>query len=156
MEVALKPTRLITTALLLTAAPIAAQQPRQLTAEDYARAERFLGANTFRLVTGVAGAPTWLDDGRFWYRATTADGAEFVMVDPARGTRSAAFDHTRLAAALASVTGGNISAAQLPIQSLEFSTDAREITVRVSNRNWTCSLQTYTCAAADAGNPAAA
>src|SRR5687768_16516913 len=31
--------------LLLLAAPVTAQQPRQLTAQDYARAERLLGAN---------------------------------------------------------------------------------------------------------------
>jgi dipeptidyl-peptidase 4 len=134
----------------LPAAPVAAQQqPTQLTAEDYARAERFLGANTAPLVSGLTGQPTWLDDGRFWYRTTTADGARFITVDPARGTRAEAFDHTRLASALAAVTGGSVEAGQLPIEALEFSTDAREITLRAGNRMWTCSLQEYTCAPAD-------
>src|SRR3712207_8188152 len=47
--------------LLLAAAPLSAplraQQPRQLTAQDYARAERFLGANTAPLVTGTGVRP---------------------------------------------------------------------------------------------------
>ncbi|HEX6132395.1 MAG TPA: DPP IV N-terminal domain-containing protein [Longimicrobiales bacterium] len=144
--------RLMLTFLLLTAAPLAAQQPPQLTAEDYARAERFLGANTFPLVAGMAGSPTWLEDGRFWYRTTTAAGSEFVMVDLAGRTRAAAFDHTRLASALASVSGGRVEAGQLPV--VDFSKDAREITVRANNRLWACSVQQYTCAPVDTAGAA--
>jgi dipeptidyl-peptidase 4 len=142
--------RLLTTALLiLTAAPISAQQPRQLTAADYARAERFLGVATAPLVSGVAGQATWLDDARFWYRTTTASGAQFLMIDAARGTRNAAFDHTRLASALAAATGAQVDSAQLPFQSLEYSRDARTITVTATGSRWTCNLQEYTCAPAD-------
>jgi dipeptidyl-peptidase 4 len=146
--------RLLATVLLVTAAPLSAQEPRQVTADDYARAERFLGANTMSLVRGMAGPPTWLEDGRFWYRTTTAAGAEFVMVDPARRTRASAFDHTRLAAALSTVSGGRIEAAQL--QGLQYSTDARQITVMAASRRWTCSLQEYTCAPADSAMAVAA
>src|SRR5687767_5499839 len=92
----------LTAALIFTlAAGAQAQQPRVLTANDYARAEQFLGANTFPLVTGLAGPPAWLDDGRLWYRVTTRDGGSFVLVDAARARRTEAFDHTRLASALA-------------------------------------------------------
>ncbi|HEX6309889.1 MAG TPA: DPP IV N-terminal domain-containing protein [Longimicrobiales bacterium] len=146
--------RLIPTFLLLAAAPLAAQQPRQLTTDDYSRAERFLGANTSPLVSGTAGSPTWLEDGRFWYRTTTATGSEFVVVDPARRSRAAAFDHTRLASALAAVSGGRVEAGELPIT--EFSKDGREITVRAGSRLWTCSVQEYTCAPADTAGAAAA
>jgi dipeptidyl-peptidase 4 len=141
--------RLVALALMITAAPAVAQQTRQLTTDDYARAERFLGANTMPLVSGLAGPPTWLPDGRFWYRTTNAAGAEFVMVDPSRRTRSAAFDHTRLAAALEAATGGRVQPGQLPFQSMRYSRDAREITVIAAERTWTCSLQEYTCAPAD-------
>jgi dipeptidyl-peptidase 4 len=141
--------RTIPLALLIAATPLAAQQPRQLTAEDYARAEQFLGATASQLVSGLAGQPTWLEDGRFWYRATTAGGAEFVMVDPARGMRAAAFDHTRLAAALAAATGGEVDPARLPLQGLEYTRDARGITVTTGGRRWDCSLQDYMCAPAD-------
>lgn len=148
--------RLFAITLLISATPLAAQQPTRLTAEDYARAERFLGANTAPLVSGLAGQPTWLDDGRFWYRTSTVGGAEFVMIDPARGTRAEAFDHTRLAAALAAATGGSVEPGRLPVESLDFSTDAREITLRAGDRQWTCSLVEYTCAPADTARAAAA
>lgn len=139
--------RLIT--LLTLAAPLAAQQSRQLTAEDYSRAERFLGATAAALVSGMAGPPTWLEDGRFWYRTTTAAGAEFIVIDPATGTRAAAFDHTRLAAALAAVTGGDVEPGHLPIRALEFSKEADEITLTAGMGRWTCSLEEYTCAPLD-------
>ena len=84
--------RLHPAALLLLAAPLAAQQSRQLTAEDYARAERYLGATTAPLVTGTGVRPTWLDDGRFWYRTTLPNGSGFFVVDPVRRTREAVFD----------------------------------------------------------------
>jgi dipeptidyl-peptidase 4 len=136
------------TALLL-AAPLAAQQPRQLTAEDYARAERYLGANAAPLVSGLAGRPTWLPDGRFWYRATIPNGSAFFVVDPARRTREAFFDQTRLATALAAASGGRIDSNRLPFQTFELGKDGRSMTVSVQDRRWTCDLQRYTCAPAD-------
>src|SRR5512134_2019786 len=80
-------TRLALLIAPLLAVTAAAQQTRQLTAADYARAERFLGANAAPLVSGNIGAPNWLPDGRVWYRTTRAAGAEFVIVDPVRRTR---------------------------------------------------------------------
>jgi dipeptidyl-peptidase 4 len=75
------------------AATVAAQQPAPhapaaLTADDYRRAERFLTANTTPLVLRTGVRPTWLDDGRFWYLVTGADGREAILVDPAKGTKA--------------------------------------------------------------------
>src|SRR5690606_36063137 len=56
------------------AMPVMAQAPAQqpaLTADDYARAERFLSAGTTPLVDGTATRITWLRDGRLFYRAVT-------------------------------------------------------------------------------------
>lgn len=89
--------RLYCTALLLLAVPVAAQQPRQLTADDYARAERFLAPTAMPLVTGTGVQPTWLPDGRFWYRTMTPNGYAFFMVDPARRTRTVASEQPRRA-----------------------------------------------------------
>ncbi len=136
-------------ALLLLAPPLAAQQPRQLTAEDYARAERFLGAHTAPLVTGLVVRPTWLADGRFWYATTTASGPALFVVDPARDTREALFDPDRLGPALAAAAGTRV-----PVESFEVSEDGRTLTVRAQGRRWSCDLQTYTCASAEgAGAP---
>ena len=147
-------------ALLLLAAPLAAQQPyqpQQLTAQDYARAERFLGATAVPLVTGLGVQPTWLEDGRFWYRATTAAGNGFFVVDPASGSQGELFDHARLAAALAAVTGGRVEPTRLPFPTLEMARDGRSITVEVQERRWRCDVQRYACEPADpaAGTAAA-
>jgi hypothetical protein len=82
---------------LLLATNLPGQQPRQLTAADYARAERSLAPAVSPLVSGMPGRPTWLADGRFWYRTSVTNGSAFFIVDPVRGTRTPAFDQTRLA-----------------------------------------------------------
>ena len=38
----------------------------------------------------MAFGPTWLPDGRFWYRVMTPTGTEYVVVNPADGSRKAA------------------------------------------------------------------
>jgi len=73
--------------------PTAAQQrsteaPRVLTAADYARAEKFMGYNTTPLVVRSGVRPTWLPDGRFWYRITTENGSEAFVVDPAKASKT--------------------------------------------------------------------
>src|SRR2546426_10518052 len=80
-------------------------QTRTLTADDYARAEKFMGYNTNPLVLHSGVWPTWLPDDRFWYRVTTENGTEFVLVDAGKGTRGAAFDEAKVAAGLSSAAG---------------------------------------------------
>src|SRR5580704_861151 len=58
-----------------------------LTSADYARAEKFMGYNTTPLAARMTVRPNWLADDRFWYRVTTPEGSERVLVDPAKGTR---------------------------------------------------------------------
>ena len=144
--------RPITLAVLLAAAPLslAAQAPRVMTADDYARAERFLGASTNPLVSGLAGRPTWLADGRFWYRATVANGSAFFLVDPVKRTRVPVFDPARLGAALASASGSPVDGTRLPFQTFELSTTAHALTAMVRDKRWSCDLAAYTCAAAGA------
>ena len=66
--------------------PLLAQQ-RPVTADDYARAEKFLTYNTTPLVLRSGVRPTWLEDGRFWYRITTENGSEAFLVDPVKATK---------------------------------------------------------------------
>src|SRR5690606_10169745 len=70
----------------LAGVPVAGQQAA-LTAEDYARAERFMSDNTTPLVLRSGVRPTWLEDGRFWYRVTTENGTEAFLVDPVKRTK---------------------------------------------------------------------
>ncbi|HXG37686.1 MAG TPA: DPP IV N-terminal domain-containing protein, partial [Bacteroidota bacterium] len=67
---------------------LAFSQQRVLTAEDYARAEKFLPQNVSRLVVGGSVTPKWLPDERFWYRNETLNGVEYVLIDPVKRTRS--------------------------------------------------------------------
>jgi dipeptidyl aminopeptidase/acylaminoacyl peptidase len=60
---------------------------RTVTSADYAQAEKFMGYNTTPLVYGVPGTPTWLPDGKFWYRVTTDQGSQAILVDPATGAK---------------------------------------------------------------------
>jgi len=121
--------------------------PRVLTAADYARAEKLMGYNTTPLVFHNGASPNWLPEERFWYRVTTAEGSEFVLFDPARGTSAPAFDHARLAAALSTAAGANYDAHHLPFTEFEFSTGGQTISFSVRARRWKCDLQANLCTA---------
>ena len=124
-------------------------QPKFTTA-DYQRAEKFMTYNTSPLVLRSGVRPNWLSDDRFWYCVITQGGNEFVLIDPAKGTRAPAFDHAKVAAALAAATGRSFDAANLSFQALEFSPDGRSITVQAGSR-WTCDLMGGKCTAAEGG-----
>jgi dipeptidyl aminopeptidase/acylaminoacyl peptidase len=53
-------------------------QTTQLTAEDYRRAEQFMGYNTTTLVDWTSPYPNWVEGDRFWYRS----GNKVLLVDP--------------------------------------------------------------------------
>jgi len=134
-------------ALALLFAPAAfAQQQRTLTTADYARAERALAPTTSPLVYGSGVRPTFLPDERFWYRVPTPAGAEFILVDPAKGTRTRAFDQEKVAAGLSAATGTTYTAMQLPFQTYDYTSDG-SIRVRVGQRRYDCNAATGRCGA---------
>ena len=123
-----------------------AQQRPSLTAEDYARAERFLAAAVTPLVVGGSVTATWLADDRFWYRNSIAGGAEFILVDPVQKTRVRAFDHEKVAAALSSATGAKHEPFALAIQGLAPSADGAAVAFNLAGRRWSCDTQGAKCA----------
>ncbi len=127
------------------AAPVA---PPTVTAADYARAEKFLAAAVNPLVRGGTVNATWLADDRFTYRSTAGDGVEFLLVDPAAKTKVAAFDHGRLATALASVTKTTIDAKRLPFQTIELSADGGSVSFDYQQKRYTCDVKGTACALA--------
>ena len=120
------------------------QQNNSLTAKDYEQAESFMSYNTQKYIDHGNVFPNWLTGDKFWYRSLTAQGSEFILVDPSRGTRAAAFDQQKLAASLSSATGRNYTAWMLPFQSFSF-TDAQSISFRAEGQQWKCNLQNYSC-----------
>jgi dipeptidyl-peptidase 4 len=138
--------------LLVAAAPAAltAQGPRQLTADDYARAERLLPQNVTPLVHNQIGRPTWLAGGALWYRASRAQGAEYMLVDPAARTKRPAFAHGAMAAALALASGGAVDSTRLVAQELAPDRSFAILTAR--GKRWRCTLGTsIACSEAPAG-----
>jgi dipeptidyl aminopeptidase/acylaminoacyl peptidase len=119
--------------------------PRALSAADYARAEKWMGYNTAPLVYRAAIRPNWLEDERFWYRLTTAEGNEFVLIDPVKGTHAPAFDHAKLAAALSAAAGASYDAHHLPFTEFEMNPDGQLISFGLRGRQWKCDLRANQC-----------
>ncbi len=117
----------------------------QVTVLDYARAESLLGQNTRPLVFGTSVSPNWMEGDRFWYRNPVPGGAEFVLVDPARGTRERAFDHQAVANALEAQSGQDFSALNLPFTSIDFSDDGRTFSFDAGTVQVTCAVDGSSC-----------
>lgn len=122
-----------------------AQENNSLTTADYQRAESFLGYNTQPLIDHAGVIPNWLTGDKFWYRVLTAQGSEFTLVDPVKGTRSSAFDQQKLAASLSSASGKNYTASMLPFQFFSYSADEKFIQFRANGQQWKCDLSNYNC-----------
>ncbi|RMG32152.1 MAG: hypothetical protein D6725_18265 [Planctomycetota bacterium] len=116
----------------------------QGTRADYARsasyAQRMRG-KVFRARV----IPHWFADGdRFWYRVETAPGKhEFVLVDAPSGTRRAAFDHARLAAALARASGRAVKSDALPFRSITLDDALQKVSFDAFGKRWSCTLRDY-------------
>lgn len=141
----MRATLFILTAALATSAPCLAQGRKA----DYERAAK-LAAMTRNRVFRLRVQPNWFhNNDRFWYRVDTGPGTyEFVLVDAAAGTRRLAFDHARLARALADATGQKTDAAKLPIAGLRFADDGKSVVLyearaREKRRAWELDLTTY-------------
>jgi dipeptidyl-peptidase-4 len=121
------------------------QQSPGLTANDYARAEKFLAPAVNPLVVGGTVTATWLPDDRFWYRNAIVEGTEFVLVDPAKKIRARAFDHEKVAAALSSAARTKIAPFNLDIQALTPSADGTTIDFNRAGRRWSCDVDGAKC-----------
>ena len=142
---------LLLSALVLAPQSIAAPQTATsgstpaLSAADYARAEKFLAATVNPLVVGGAVNATWLPDDRFTYRRNTADGSEFILVNPLKKTRVPAFDHVKLAATLSTAAGGTYDPKKLPFQTIELSADGKSVSFDVETKRWSCDVKGLAC-----------
>ncbi|MFI1941200.1 DPP IV N-terminal domain-containing protein [Streptomyces purpureus] len=120
------------------------------TIQDYQAAEQLLRrpARPGELVIGDKVRPQWTDGGaRFWYAVNDGAGRRFVLVDPAAGTREPAFDHARLAAALAAASGQPVDPEALPFMAIEPAEGAVEF--GALGAYWRCRLDDYTCEQAE-------
>ena len=129
---------------VLVALPASAQAP------DYSRAERLLGWNTSSMIAGDEVNPRWMSGGnRFWYRNKTGTGAEFVLVDPVRGTKGLLFDHNRLASAMSMANDTAYNPDKLPFSSFDFLRNETAIELRVGKKRFDCDIRQYSCMVGD-------
>ena len=147
--VAAHPARLCL-ALALFASTIAAQADAQTV--DYSRAERFLAWNTERLIAGAEVVPNWMETGdtdRFWYRNNTGSGHEFILVNPAVGSRARLFDHYRLASAMSLANDTSYVPDKLPFGTFRFGGSEGEIEFNADDRRFVCDIVQYACSVGD-------
>ena len=131
-----------------------AQQGKVFSTADYAHAENQLYYNTGALVDNGPVTPNWLPGKRLWYRTLTATGSAFILADAAKGTRTPAFDHKKLAASLTAATGKQYEAGRLPFKTFRFSGDEQSIIVKVGGKYYDCNLNNYACTVTAAPTPA--
>jgi dipeptidyl aminopeptidase/acylaminoacyl peptidase len=118
----------------------------QGTPPDYQRAERFLGDAVRQLAYDGMVTPRWIGaSGRFWYVKDGPGGKEFLIADPAKNSRTAAFDHEKLAAATSRVAGLTYTARNLPFDRLRFKDDERMLYAEGRGLAVNCDLTAYTC-----------
>jgi dienelactone hydrolase len=124
----------------------------RLDAAAYQDAERLLRHNRGELVLGDKISPQWIDGGaRFRYVVNTSEGRRFVLVDPKAGTREPAFDHGKIATALAAASGHDVDAAALPFGAVELNGEAVEFDA--FGAHWRCRLDGQACEKSVGGTP---
>jgi hypothetical protein len=116
----------------------------QGTQADYERASnlrRMTGNKVFRDRV----QPTWLPGGtQFWYQVRTGpESHEYVLVKAEKGERGAAFDHARLAGALAKAGVEDVRADRLSLDKLEFKLSENALVFRKDGKRWHCDLASY-------------
>jgi len=114
-----------------------------ITAQDYENATKhfssYMNNFVFNTIKG-----SWQDNNTYVYSKKLEDGgSEFVKVDAASGEKSVAFDHFKLAEALANIIEGDISPTSLPFSTFNY-TDDNSITFYNKGKQYKCNLNDYT------------
>lgn len=118
-------------------------QNKVLTVNDYNKAEQALGVYTQKYIDHGNIRPRWINDHVFWYRDLTPTGSNFILVNAQKGTRTNAFDQSKLAVAISTATGKNVTAEMLPFTNIDFSTDNKFLLFDADRKHWKADLQSY-------------
>ncbi len=88
--------------------------------------------------------PQWFaGNAKFWYRNDLPGGRkEFIRVDAEKGVRQPAFDHARVAQALAAGHGVTNGSERLPFAELRFAEDEKTVTL-IGDKSWVLRLDNY-------------
>lgn len=131
------------TALLLALALVASPAPADDLLAAYKRADE-LPALVRGKALNVTLTPNWIGSKAMWYRAERKGGvSEFMLVDVASGKKGPAFDHLRLAEALAKAAAEKVEAGKLPFTTIAFSEDMGTLIFSAFSKKWEVSLRDY-------------
>jgi dipeptidyl aminopeptidase/acylaminoacyl peptidase len=138
--------RTIVTALVLSVTlllPVLV--PAQATRADYERAAG-LRTKLQPLALGIVDRGGWVGKTpRYWYRKSVAGGNEYWIADAAGRDKRIAFDHAKLAAALAAASGEKVEALSLPFMTVTFAEDGKSVEFVAAGSRYSCDLATYEC-----------
>ena len=89
----MKKNSIVLAVMMLAAFTASAQSDKKLlSTSDYDQATRAMGFHVGKLVYRYNVNPNWLPDGKFWYSVSVPGGVEFVLIDPANGSRKTGAD----------------------------------------------------------------
>jgi dipeptidyl aminopeptidase/acylaminoacyl peptidase len=143
MPISLRRTVPASVLILLLALP--ALVSAQATRADYERATG-LRAKLAPLALNVVDRGGWIGKtSRYWYRKSVAGGNEFWVVDAATKEKGVAFDHAKLASALAAASGEKVEALSLPFNAVTFVDDGKTVEFAAAGFRYSCDLASYAC-----------
>jgi dipeptidyl aminopeptidase/acylaminoacyl peptidase len=120
----------------------------QVTRADYERAAG-LREKYAKLALNIPDEPVWIEGSdALVYRKTVEGGHMFMLVDAVAQTKTPAFDHARLAAALNKSANKDYKPETLPFQHFRFVDKRTAIEFLVENVRWRCDLTSYACSSA--------
>ncbi|MGH7470219.1 MAG: DPP IV N-terminal domain-containing protein [Longimicrobiales bacterium] len=126
---------------------LAGSAAAQGSAADYTRAQS-VRTRLDGLVVDLVDTEAWIGNtSRFWYRKSITGGTTFMIADAATLEKKPAFDHTALAASLATATGRTIDARVLPFNELSYAADERSFEITVDTLRFTCTVVESRCTA---------
>ena len=133
----------ITALFLITVLVLPALVSAQVTKADYERAAG-LRAKYSSLALNIVDRGGWIGKSpRYWYRKSVTGGNEYWIVDAAKRDKVKAFDHAKLAAALAAAAGEKVIPLDLPFFGLTFSENGRSVEFAAFGARWSCDIVSY-------------
>ncbi|MGH7025795.1 hypothetical protein [Brevundimonas sp.] len=110
--------------------------PAPISAAVYARAEAVLPQHVDELIFGLSVRPQWIGDAaEFWFERRTAEGRDYVLVDPTSGRTRPLFDHDALTARLAAASGKPLARKDLQLKGLKLDPETRRLEFSHDGRN---------------------
>ena len=115
-----------------------------LNVEKYKKAEQKLAKFTDKLVTGTVDYPSWSNSDQLLYRSHTEQGEQFFILNAKTKQKKLAFDHQKLATALARITEKEVNQKNLPFKSFEI-VSKNKISLKVKGKAYQCNIESYLC-----------